>query len=100
MCHGKSNGSEHDANHGSAGSDGQSMLSRSEVASCSYEARDAGVRSGMYLGQAKKLCPNITAIPYDFESYDAVSKQLYDIVARSVCCFDLLVCFTGHDNLT
>lgn len=82
VCHGKSNGSEHDANHGSAGSDGQSMLSRSEVASCSYEARDAGVRSGMYLGQAKKLCPNITAIPYDFESYDAVSKQLYDIVAR------------------
>lgn len=60
-------------------------MSMSEVASCSYEARDAGVRSGMFLGRAKQLCPNLVAIPYEFESYSEVSKILYDTVARLVC---------------
>ena len=37
----------------------------SEIASCSYEARAMGVRSGMYLGAAKKLCPDIVCLDYD-----------------------------------
>lgn len=58
--------------------------SLSEVASCNYEARKAGVRNGMYLGPALKLCPNLKTIPYDFEGYKEVSYKLYDIVARWV----------------
>jgi DNA repair protein REV1 len=45
--------------------DGRSSMS--EVASCSYEARKCGVKNGMFLGAAAKLCPNIKTIPYDFE---------------------------------
>ena len=45
--------------------DGRSSMS--EVASCSYEARRCGVKNGMFLGAAAKLCPNIKTIPYDFE---------------------------------
>ena len=55
--------------------------SMSELASCSYEARARGVRNGMFLGPALKLCPELKTIPYDFEAYQEVAKDLYDIVA-------------------
>ncbi|XP_015925771.2 DNA repair protein REV1 [Parasteatoda tepidariorum] len=55
--------------------------SLSEIASCSYEARKAGLRNGMFLGEALRLCPNLKTISYDFESYSEVSRQLYDIVS-------------------
>lgn len=52
----------------------------SEIASCSYEARAAGVRNGMFLGSARKLCPDIHCVPYQFEEYRKVSQRLYDIL--------------------
>ena len=52
----------------------------SEIASCSYEARAAGVRNGMFLGPARKLCPDIHCVPYQFEDYRQVSQKLYDIL--------------------
>lgn len=55
--------------------------SMSEIACCSYEARRCGVRNGMFLGAALKLCPDIKAIPYDFEGYREVSTVLYKTLA-------------------
>uniref|UniRef100_A0A6V7LHD0 DNA repair protein REV1 n=1 Tax=Bracon brevicornis TaxID=1563983 RepID=A0A6V7LHD0_9HYME len=55
--------------------------SMSEIASCSYEARKAGLKNGMFLGQALKLCPNLKTIRYDFEGYKEVSYTLYNTVA-------------------
>ena len=52
----------------------------SEIASCSYEARAVGVRNGMFLGAARKLCPDIYCVPYQFEQYRQVSQRLYDIL--------------------
>ena len=57
------------------------LSSMSEVASCSYEARAAGVRNGMFLGPALQLCPQLRTIPYDFPGYEEVSRILYDTVA-------------------
>ena len=54
--------------------------SMSEIASCSYEARAVGVRNGMFLGSARKLCPDIYCVPYQFEQYRQVSQRLYDIL--------------------
>lgn len=54
--------------------------SMSEIASCSYEARAVGVRNGMFLGAARKLCPDIYCVPYQFEQYRQVSQRLYDIL--------------------
>ncbi|XP_062595150.1 DNA repair protein REV1-like [Saccostrea cucullata] len=71
--------------------------SMSELASCSYEARQAGVRNGMFMGPAKKLCPDLQTIPYDFEGYQEVSKILYDTVLsythdiEAVSCDEMLV---------
>uniref|UniRef100_A0A1E1X5I4 DNA repair protein REV1 n=1 Tax=Amblyomma aureolatum TaxID=187763 RepID=A0A1E1X5I4_9ACAR len=76
------------------------MVSRSEVASCSYEARMAGVKSRMYLGQARKLCPGLVAIPYEFESYDEVSKLLYDIVASFTMDIEAISCDELYADVT
>ncbi|KAK3580894.1 hypothetical protein CHS0354_008176 [Potamilus streckersoni] len=71
--------------------------SMAEIASCSYEARQAGVRNGMFMGKARQLCPDLVTIPYDFEGYQIVSKLLYDTVAsythdiEAVSCDEMLV---------
>ncbi|KAJ3904659.1 hypothetical protein F5879DRAFT_801264 [Lentinula edodes] len=41
--------------------------STSEIASSSYEAREFGIKNGMSLQQARKLCPSVLTIPYEFE---------------------------------
>jgi DNA repair protein REV1 len=41
--------------------------STSEIASASYEARGFGIKNGMSLQQARKLCPDVVMIPYEFE---------------------------------
>lgn len=51
--------------------------STSEIASCSYKAREFGLRNGMSLGQAKRLCPQVETIPYDFEAYNSISLTFY-----------------------
>ena len=58
--------------------------SMGEVASCSYEAREKGVKNGTFLGAALKICPELKTIPYDFEAYQSISMDLYNIVARLV----------------
>ncbi|XP_029651504.1 DNA repair protein REV1-like isoform X1 [Octopus sinensis] len=59
----------------------QSFNSLSEIASCNYVARQFGLKNGMFVGDALKLCPDIITIPYEFDKYQAVSKILYDTVA-------------------
>ena len=78
--------------------DGTSSMS--EIASCSYEAREKGIKNGMFLGPALKLCPDLIPIPYDFKGYEEVSKVLYDTVAsytldiQAVSCDEMFVDLT------
>ncbi|XP_070561511.1 DNA repair protein REV1-like isoform X2 [Ptychodera flava] len=71
--------------------------SMAEIASCSYEARRAGLKNGMFMGQAKKLCPDLQTIPYDFDKYKEISQILYETVAsythdiEAVSCDEMLV---------
>jgi DNA repair protein REV1 len=46
-----------------------------EVSSANYEARAFGVRAGGFISEAKRLCPDIVVMPYEFEKYDAVSEK-------------------------
>lgn len=66
--------------------------SLSEIASCSYEARKCGVKNGMFLGTALKLCPNLKTIPYDFEGYRQVSHILYNTVAAFTLDIEAVSC--------
>lgn len=56
--------------------------SLSEIASCSYEARKMGIKNGMFVGQALKLCPQLQTIPYDFDAYKEVAHILYDTITQ------------------
>nr|XP_032811484.1 DNA repair protein REV1 isoform X1 [Petromyzon marinus] len=56
-------------------------MSMAEIASCSYEARRAGVKNGMFFGRAKLLCPDLQTVPYDFDGYREVAQALYETLA-------------------
>ena len=58
--------------------------SSSECATCNYEARKYGVKKGMFLGQAKALCPDLIVLQYDFDGYEEVSETVSDILHRYV----------------
>ena len=52
---------------------------RGVVATCSYEARKYGIRSGMNIKDAYRLCPNGVYRHPNFDKYKAVSAQLHQI---------------------
>ena len=52
---------------------------RGVVATCSYEARRYGVRSGMNIKDAYRLCPGGIFMHPNFDKYKAVSAQLHAI---------------------
>ncbi|KAJ7227303.1 hypothetical protein GGX14DRAFT_629326 [Mycena pura] len=54
--------------------------STSEVACASYEARTHGIKNGMSLQQARKLCPTVLTMPYEFERYKDVSLKFYTVL--------------------
>ncbi|RKP37076.1 hypothetical protein BJ085DRAFT_4843, partial [Dimargaris cristalligena] len=60
-----------------------SEASSSDIASCNYEARAAGVSNGMVVGRARQLCPNLIVIPYEFEQYREASRTLYQILVAT-----------------
>lgn len=49
---------------------------RGVVSTCSYEARKFGVRSGMNIKDAYRLCPQGVFMHPNFDKYKAVSEQL------------------------
>lgn len=78
----------------------ESVLSKAEIASCSYEARQVGIKNGMFFGYAKQLCPNLQAVPYDFHAYKEVARTMYETLAsythniEAVSCDEALVDIT------
>lgn len=72
----------------------------SEIASCSYETRKAGVKNGMFLGKALKICPNLKPIPYNFDGYTEVSYMLYDIVASYTLDIEAVSCDEMYADCT
>jgi len=57
---------------------------RAVVAACSYETRRYGVRSGMAIKLAKRLCPHALIISGDADSYSKYSRMVTDIIADNV----------------
>ncbi|KAF6071607.1 impB/mucB/samB family protein [Candida albicans] len=55
----------------------------SDIASCNYVARKYGVKNGMWLMQATKLCPDLILLPYEFESYEKFSSEFYNYLLTS-----------------
>lgn len=53
---------------------------RGVVSTCNYEARKFGVRSGMPISKAWKLCPEAVYLPVNYELYTKVSDEIMDIL--------------------
>lgn len=51
---------------------------RGVVSTCNYEARKFGVRSGMPISRAWKLCPEAIYLPVNYELYVKVSNEIMD----------------------
>src|SRR5260370_8682769 len=62
------------------GADPKNGKCRGVVTSCSYEARKFGVRSGMPISMACKLCPQGIYVPPDFELYGETSARGINIM--------------------
>jgi DNA polymerase-4 len=49
------------------------------VASCSYEARRHGVRTGMRLAEARQLCRELTILPGEYPRYEQAARRILAI---------------------
>ena len=55
---------------------------RGIVACASYAAKALGIRRGVSLHEAKKICPGLIVLPSDYETYSLFSRRMYNIVRR------------------
>ncbi|MDR7301102.1 DNA polymerase-4 [Haloactinomyces albus] len=56
---------------------------RGTVAGASYRAREYGARSAMPMSEARRRCPVAVVLPPRFRLYQAVSKQVFEIVRQA-----------------
>jgi DNA polymerase IV (DinB-like DNA polymerase) len=57
-------------------------ITRGAVASCSYEARSYGIKSGMSYKKAKELCPDAVFLKTNFELYERISKSVMNVLSE------------------
>ncbi|MBV9349854.1 MAG: DNA polymerase IV [Patescibacteria group bacterium] len=55
---------------------------RGIVASLSYEAKARGVKRGMIISEARRVCPEAVILSSDYETYSLFSKRMFSIVRR------------------
>jgi len=63
------------------GADPKGGKGRGVVSTCSYEARAFGIRSAMPISHAYRACPSAIFLPVDMDRYEAVSGDIYRILA-------------------
>ena len=55
---------------------------RGIVACASYPAKKLGIKRGVPLHEARKICPNLIILPSDYETYSLFSRRMFDIMRR------------------
>lgn len=61
---------------------GSVELRKGIIVTCSYAARGRGIKTGMTVRQAMKLCPNLTVIQPDFYLYRKYSRGFLEIARQ------------------
>ena len=62
------------------GADPDGGKARGVVMTCSYEARKLGLKSGMPISTAYRLCPNAVYLPPRWERYGEISHQVMELL--------------------
>ncbi len=57
-------------------------MERGIIACASYEAKAIGIRRGVHLHEARRMCPKLVVLPSDYESYSLFSKRMFNIFRR------------------
>ncbi len=55
---------------------------RGIIACASYEAKALGIKRGIPLHEARRLCPGLVVLPSDYETYSLYSRRMFDIMRR------------------
>ena len=55
---------------------------RGIIACASYEAKAIGIKRGLSLWEARKICPALVVLPSDYEAYSLMSKRMFQIMRR------------------
>jgi len=53
---------------------------RGIVACASYAAKRRGVKRGVPLHEARRICPGLIVLPSDYETYSLFSKRMFDVL--------------------
>jgi DNA polymerase IV (DinB-like DNA polymerase) len=72
------------------GSDPEGGSGRGVVVACSYEAREFGLKSGMPISRAYRLCPEAVYLRPDFELYRAKSIEVMKVLREYAEAFEQL----------
>ena len=55
---------------------------RGIVACASYLAKKMGIKRGVPLHEARKICPSLIILPSDYETYSLFSRRMFSIMRR------------------
>ena len=55
---------------------------RGIIAAASYEAKACGIKRGIQLHDAQRICPGLVILPSDYEAYSLYSRHLFAILRR------------------
>lgn len=55
---------------------------RGIIACANYEAKALGIKRGIPLFQARRLCPSLVILPSDYETYSLFSRRMFEIMRR------------------
>ena len=55
---------------------------RGIVACASYTAKKIGVKRGVPLSEARRICPDLIILPSDYETYSLFSRRMFGIMRR------------------
>lgn len=64
------------------GADPKAGKGRGVVSTCNYQTRRFGVRSGMPISKAWRLCPEAVYLPVNYELYEQVSNEIMGILGQ------------------
>ena len=59
------------------------------VASCSYESRRWGVRTGMRLSDARRLCRELLVLPGDYRRYEQAARRMLAVCLERTPCVEV-----------
>lgn len=64
---------------------GQPVVTGAErgiIAAASQEAKLLGIKRGLQLHEARRLCPSLVVLPSDYEAYSLYSRRMFEILRR------------------